>query len=800
MDVDYYNLLNFPDEILLHIFGYFDDQSLLSVTRVCKRFKRLTEEAVAIKYDGKSEHDYYEIEEFEGTKGNVKDEVEPYRPFLMTFASKINAVRAIFICGKADKKHWIIRLLKRHLKSASKVSLQKSHNYFGFMVDEYVKLDLLDVISLFPVLATLEMSWIEPKNSEWAGLHICSLEELNLNNMLNLGPQTFQHFLGNNRQLQMVTVHNTANIIIDLFDDLSNLKTLDLSNDGDADESMIPINEKSKVYLPNLLSIGIENRIKNLFEVIGAGCKNIKTFQVDRMNVGQTLEINDHQVNILCSLKKLSKIWMNGVSFNLQQVKKIITDLPNLSEIEFAYNGDISYDKIGNILEKTRQNPKLFLIEIHMITTWFESLPTMSKIHQAFKHFASPNITLKMTLGPWRHMKTVVITNQKIVVNGKLMHWAAHPEIIQPSEKLAYVQLNDKCLEIVINQLNFGDQLALYQTCAKMQKHIGPKLQSKYALNSFSIQRDLRLEETYLRFFGKFLTRIGFDYKCCDDDQASKHWNLIHQYCRNTLNELTVKHLKNDQDISNLNGVGYLFPNLKKLTFVKSKLNIFHTSELICSFCPNITHLEFDERSEITGESMIMENAFDNLTMLRFGRYCDAVGLFLGALNQIVCDSLLELTLVNVCDTIDDEELIYKLDNGILNTVARFKKLKKLDLILGGIEQTNMKFLFESCSNLVELSICLVFDLGFPLQMERLKIVKKSCIHLKKLKLVIILSDAKYFVEVLRKYLGIFPGISIEVLEMNGESFHHVKKYNLTYQLLNHWDKSPIQAFLSATN
>lgn len=801
MDVDDFYLLDLPDETLLHIFGYFDDRTSLSAIRVCKKFKRLTEVAVAEKYDGKRKHKYYEIEEFDGTKGNVKNEIEQHSSFLMAFAGKMNAVCAIFIYGKADKKHWIIRLLKRHLKSVSKICLRKSCNYFGSITYDYTKLDLLDVISTFPMLTSLELSWIEPKDSEWTGLHTCSLVELVLNSCLNVDSQTFQRFLNNNPQLENIEICNMMNITIDIFSGMPNLEVLDLVNDGDADESIISITDESNVDLPSLLIISTDGRNNSVFHVIGTGCKNIESFTVHKMNQLQKFEIDDHQVNIICSLKRLSNISMNGVSFQPEQVKKIVTELPKLKRIEFAYNGDISRDSIGNILKKTKQNRNLRLIKIEMENTHFESLPAMSEIHQAFKEFASRNITLKLGVGNWKLKKTVVITNENVFVNGKLVYWTGHSEILKPSKQLHFIQLNEKCLEIVINQLNFGDRLALYQTCAKMQELVGPKLKEQFSKKPFSILRDLRLEETYLRHFGKYISGIHFDYKICHDDEASKHWKLIQQHCNKTLEELTVKRLKSTRCIKDLNNTGLQFLNLKKLVFVKSNLVLFHPSKWNYSFCPKLTHLEFDEQSDIYihRNTNLPTINFDNLTTLRFGWFCYGILLFLRALSQTVCENLRELSLVNGRPKEENHDHLYKLDHGIANTVARFRKLKKLDLILVGIKQTNMKFLFESCSNLEELSIFLVKQSGFFLENDRLEIIKKSCIHLKKLKIVIKRSTKKYFLKSLREVLGIFPGISIEVLEMNGESTHHFQKYNLTYELLNRWNKSPIQTFLSAT-
>lgn len=804
-------MLDFPNEILLNIFGLLDDQTLLQTTRVCKTFKNLAETAVAEKYNGihfegyDLEYKHYKIEAF---KGNGFNETKQHIPFLVAFGEKISSIIIEFYPENVDFK-WIIRLVKKYLQSTSKVEFTKSYN-LHFMdngPDMPAEVDLVEFIPCFPNLKYLSVSGLKLKGSLWARLHCPSLVEVYFNCIEDFAAHTLKQFCNNNQQLEQFTCRNVSNLTIDTFDGMK-LKTLACDSDSDSDETMNFISETSNVSLPNLVVFATDNRTKSLFEILATSSKNIEKFTVQR--AVEPFEISDHQVDILCSFKQLSTLIMKGVIFNVKQVLKLTGELTHLKNLQFVHSNSISLSDVKNIL-KTTSNSKLSKIRINFELTIKEDLPPLSQIHQLFIDFAKPNLLLlfyitNMVEFKWKY-EIVAITKSKVTMStspqreGKLICWndQTHNEALG----MNVLQLDDTSLRKIIDYLDDErDLLSLHQTCNRMQLLIGPIFQQEYADEPFHICRTLHETEDYLRCFGKNFPRIFFDIKKCIRSPVTLYWNLIHKYCGNNLKELTLKHSKNVSELSYLCNSGFRFHKLEKLAFQKSRLIIFQSSVMNYSFCPNLVHLEFDENTRIHRPlDIIFGTAFDNLKTLRFEWYNVAVLEFLTNLNDVVCRNLRELTLRNIRDLIedDDDDFQYKLDNGIINLIARCKNLTKLNLIIDGIHQTNVKFLFENCSNLESIAICHVAQDNCNYGLDTWSIIKKSCVKIQKLQVVNRSLGKKFCEHFLKNIYHIFPHITVEILEIGNTTSHQVNRFILTVERFADFDKYPIHSFISAT-
>lgn len=180
MVTNVYEVLAFPDEILLKVFGLLDDQTLLKTIQVCKKFKSIAETSVADKYNGKNlQHNHYKIEEF---KSNGDNGIKQHKPFLQAFGNKISAINLQFHSDNVNQHHWIIQLVKKHLNSASKVELNRSLNdHFteAFVLDFHIKLTA-DIIPCFSKLTSLTLFGVKFSDSSWSRLHCPLLVELNL--------------------------------------------------------------------------------------------------------------------------------------------------------------------------------------------------------------------------------------------------------------------------------------------------------------------------------------------------------------------------------------------------------------------------------------------------------------------------------------------------------------------------------------------------------------------------------------------------------------------------------------------
>lgn len=297
------------------------------------------------------------------------------------------------------------------------------------------------------------------------------------------------------------------------------------------------------------------------------------------------------------------------------------------------------------------------------------------------------------------------------------------------------MHFDDKYLIKIIEKLDFNGKLALYQTCNRMRDFIGPIIRDEYQNNTFKIRPNLFETEQFLQFFGRYVSKIYFNMAKCD--QIAVNWNLIYKWCGNNLMELTIKCAKTT-NIHYLNQNGFSFPMLKSLTFKKSKINIYNGSSFNCGFCPNLVRLEFDENFEL-GEPVNLTNkiVLNRLKLIGFKRCNESVIHLLNAFDNTTKQSVDELTLSNTTyDEINDDEdyeLPDWLSNSLVNSIAKFPNLIKLDLLFVGIKRFNTKYLFEGCSNLRIVSISIPITQTIP---ERLKYIKQFCWQLKKLQLV----------------------------------------------------------------
>lgn len=607
MDVEENNeFLDLDDEILLKIFVFLDDQSLLKATHVCKKFKHIAATAVTDKYNGIDnqgydlEHKHYTIEVFDDNGKSERQHV----PFLVKFGEKISAISINFY-PKNVSYYWIIRLVKKYLYATSKVQLIMSYNnhFTDTEIEVDTEIDLADFIPCFPKLKTLTVTDLKLKGLSWAHLQCPSLVELNIEYVENLRTRSLEKFFSNNRQLEYFTCCNIPTLTIDTFDGMK-LKTLMCDNDSDSDGKMKFIRETSNASLCNLVVFLTDNKTKTLFEVLATSGKYIEEFTVNR--AVDPFEISDHQVEIICSFKQLSKLTMKGVVFNAQQVMKLVAELPHLIKLQFVHSSDISLSDVKNILVVTSHS-NLSNIRINFELTIAEDLPSMSEIHQLFIDFAKPNLVLVFYLTNIvefaLHYEIFTITESQITMTtdpieqGELIRW--NSQMDSESYRMNLLQLDDDRLEQIIEFLDERDLLSLYQTCNRMQLLVEPIFQQLYADESFHIRRTLRETEEYLRCFGTKISRIFFDIKKCIRSIVTSYWNLIHKFCGNNLMELTVKHSLDIYNLLCLSRSGLLFPKLEKLIFQKSHLFIFHHSEMNYSFCPNLVHLEFDENTVI---------------------------------------------------------------------------------------------------------------------------------------------------------------------------------------------------------
>lgn len=196
MDTDEeFQLLDFAEEILIRIFGFFDDFTLIKSTKVCRRFKTIAEVAAQDKYNGNHEHNYYQL------KGYADDSVDQriqHQPFFKTFTNQIKAVKISFYHREVHSDNWMVGLVVEYCPNLLKLILgHPANRSYKWNVSR-----LEEIISRLLQLRCLKLNNINLNDSMWSECSCPSLTEIVFNYVDILDLQTLQHFLGNNLQLE----------------------------------------------------------------------------------------------------------------------------------------------------------------------------------------------------------------------------------------------------------------------------------------------------------------------------------------------------------------------------------------------------------------------------------------------------------------------------------------------------------------------------------------------------------------------------------------------------------------------
>lgn len=619
-------------------------------------------------------------------------------------------------------------------------------------------------------------------------------------------------FLSNNKQLQhfkcnsYVTLSDMSTIRIDAFD-MSSLKSL---------SGAIVISENSMALMENLIELSIRCSSKLVFHVISVGCKNIEKFTIH----GFRSNINNDQLNMLSSLKQLKMLKMEDTAVQAHQLKNLIRELPKLITFKAKYEGSVTIDDIQLFIAATRNHSSLHTICLTSAKTDDFFIHSLSlNFHEWFN--ANANQDLKIILN------SIVITKEKITEDGKLVHWYLGNEHGDQSGK-GFLELKEKCLNRIIDYLNFGEKLALYQTCHRMQKMIEPFFKKKCSREDFRIPNDIFLAENFLQHFGRCLPRIHLNVA---DYTQKPIWNVIHQFCTNHVEELIIENASYSS-FYYLHERGIIFPKLKKLNLKSWKYTYLHRNHIqsnqmsgqLFTFCPELLRLEIDDTKGFDGLHMsAFGSVLNRLSVLRFKCYSDTVLNFLKCLNDSTCDHLRELSIrgVKAKDDVDyrfndydndyedeyedededesedgyeddeyeedyDERVSNWVDENMSNTITRFTNLTSLHLIIDGWFKLNLKSLFESCPNVKILSVFYNVDAA---NMEKFKQIRKYGAKIERLQIAMRADDKNWnYFKFLQNINQLFPNITVKIIEYYKRFGNSARSFILTTESLGSWE------------
>lgn len=733
METDEINLLNFPDEILLEIFHNLGDNSLLQAIGVCRKFKYLTEMSFRKRYNGTSKENFFSLK-IAGK--SFAEEYEQYQPLFLHFGHNVKAINIDFRDNVVVINHWLISLIQCYCNSITKLRISHGKG-----------VDLVRFIRLMPNLAQLSLENVQFLNHEWTAYTYPQLVHFSGRN--SEGDQdAFTTFVRLNPQLENISlirfIRRTNNILCTMNGTLKNLKNLELIGDN---VSFAKTERFSPMDNLRIFTVRVdEQSFRPLLATIRGGLKNIEKLTI---YIWSHFDLTIDDIKMLCSFNTLKELELqNGFRLSIELIKTLIAHLPNLSIFSLSDGRDL-YRAVDDILNVVYVCRRLSQLEIDV-----KDAPALN--YDFCKRFADLmeindcNLKLMLTFDEGDKM---IFTRDEAhqclhdmlfdeVMQHRSLYWKGYDAACSSSNR-NLLDLSDNILNKIVSYLD-GDALAaLFQTC-----HQGRKLTIAY-LNEATFRsavcplkpRSKLTSGSVLTILGQYIRRIDIDLDVdyyiivYDDDQdendeATETHQLkirfiksVNRWCGNVLTEMKITGTIPIKAVLH-------WPSLKRLHLGCVPVEILQFFN-----CPELTHLIISpEAGTIIGSGNYMD-PFPNLTSLTFEHYNDSVEALLCNLNRRFYTQMKDLYIQGTFKTNPYRQWLK-----LTNIIIRFSRLATLHLHIGGIEQSNFKFLFENCPMLVESTISaskLRSSVDIETLLKIVRTIKRSCSNIKIIRLVV---------------------------------------------------------------
>lgn len=313
------SLLELPDELLLPIFANLDDDNLLEVSRVCKRFK-----AVAATSFERTYHD----EPFK-IYANVTNTLQSQRAILINFGAKFSAID-VMDAELTDDHRWLLDLLKQNSENVKKLGLLAP-------TAESIDVDLKEILESFPKLEHLKLGGLDFVENDWPTFHAENLKNFELHNVFNIIQADMSTFFDNNKQIERFVCHdNDFGLIESINDRLHMLKHLDVMEFPD-DLEIIKLNSLES------LRLAWSDDTNAALAAFQRGCKNIKELDIE---FDEDSPLDNDTIETICLFEHLTslKITADASALELQHVNALDRRLPNLTSYIIAMDVEVEDD------------------------------------------------------------------------------------------------------------------------------------------------------------------------------------------------------------------------------------------------------------------------------------------------------------------------------------------------------------------------------------------------------------------------------------------------------------------------
>ncbi|XP_055298410.1 uncharacterized protein LOC129566472 [Sitodiplosis mosellana] len=732
-------LLKFSNEILLEIFTNFNDIDLLNTARVCRRFEAIAKETFADKYNGDSEEKYYDIKVC--TK-DIVDDQKLYRTFLKTFGNEIAAIN--ITSQRGPNKYNLLKLIGEHCRSAKHITVSTFDSEFN----------LTQMIQSMTQLTSLSVKGIKSTNLSWANIRFPRLTTFAIDDIPDIDVEVLKQFLYINPQLERLRINYCTKfplkVIQALRDKMKRLKSLEytscynLFGDTCRDINMEQL---------ETLKIAVDaTSFRSVLVATTKGSKKIQSLEVlmrdDDVN---TEGIHQQMDEVIPLFEKLTTLRLVKFDLTVDVTRYLIRFLPHLVTLKLdgiRLSDFHSYD-ILFIFKKCKHMKELSMeSDSHSIKTEEFNLGFHREFIEITRNRGS-GVKFEV-IQPETKM---TITAEKIINNDQLIYWNVGTECEAPNScsNVHFLDLNDKCLSRIYSYLDEQSERALYETCTRTKEAMHERITKQV----FTVV-DLNSARDTFKRFGDHITKLAIDISKKNGAQTAAVWTFIGTEFAEKITELSLVNVK----VSAVDSFKVKFPNvttLKIMSVVTSRTHIFPPMD-----CPKLSRLEF-HKDEITFATKASNFgvSLDHLTTIKLVAASKVIRKILHLLDDRICDQIQEFSVDPQQHIPEDNP--YKLFS---NVAMRFRNLTTLNFCVPDIEETNTKYLFESCTKIVKLTMgCSYYDINNNNWRRTIKNIKENCKHLEVIQMI-----SNYFQfdnELLSEIAEAFPKAQFNIVVYN---------------------------------
>lgn len=749
MDTDEFNLLDFPDEILLKIFTNFDYIDFMESSQVCTRFERLAQEAFPMVYNGDTEERYFELRIDTDFEDGTVDAPQNYYPILQRFNKSIVAMKIGWTGPGADNPdHWVYEAING-CTSLTHVIFERNSEF-----------DPIFIFRSVPKLTSLMLKSISLwEHSQWTNSIIPRLQSFGIKRVDNLEMESFVQFVTNNPQLKHLQLieweepNEIVQTLIGRLDSFKSLKIYEAQFDSDSGSiySADPVcKTDDTVDGLEFLAICVnEETAVDILRPIANECKTIKSLQIfkDDFDANESQPIHSEIIDAICLFDQVETLKLCGfVIPSIQTLMQRLTELNSLCLIS-NQTSDLTPDAALNLLT-TFPNVKYLKFRTEIYRGSFDMQSC-----QRFIHFLRErNDFQKLQFGRFNYR--LELTKDKFTLNEELRHWIGY-EVERSRSQTSFLSLNEVCIEKIAEYLNKHEVRALYETCKLTKRALAERI----AAQKFKVSIDADSSEAMnlVDRFGEHISKLTVDHITDDEAIIMDVWRLIGRICSKSLIELTICNGR----VNLLNSLNLRFPNVQVMKLLGAESNGPYIFPLID--CPELNHLEL-ERYTINGDVRTFQlgMALSGLKILKIERCESNMYEVLNVFSDDMCNQVEELTLNRT----------YHLKNAIVNCVVRFRNLVTLNLIIDNIVRADTKHLFKKCQKLKKLS--LMYDASMNRKM--FADIKEYCKQLKVIQLEHVTNNTDEFkMRDLGFIADFFPNVDIKLVKFD-PNYHHQYK------------------------